>query len=285
MQHSFHIRRSQTQIGRRRISSRVPELFFSSKENDSEGLDISLANAIRPHFETQSPVVLRGAVSKAPAIELWKSLDYWRKTVGHEVAKVEIGGSYANTDGESATAEIPVEGYLQYLEAFEERHGKQQSSRNETGPKQVEIVYMAQNDLFPSLYNDISIPAFCQDEKQSCGLGRLYSVMLWLGPYGSVSPLHNDPLDNYFMQIVGRKSIILFPPHTQTYAGTNGQQSNTSPIEFDKGKEEYKKYPLFDPEVGMSCIINPGDALYIPSKWWHHVQSLETSASINVWWR
>lgn len=249
----------------------------------------NLVSELRPHFERQEPLLLRGAVSGAPAMELWKSFDYWQSNVGQEMAKVEIGGSYASTggsDGESSTAEIPVEGYLQYLRLFEERHGKSVSPETEP-PTPEEMVYMAQNDLFPALYKDIIVPDFCQDESNRVGLGRLYSVMLWLGPHSSVSPLHNDPLDNLFMQYVGRKSVLLFPPNTQVYAGHNGQQSNTSPIEPEPENEAInnKKYPLFDPSTGISCEVGPGDALYIPSKWYHYVKSLDISASVNIWWR
>ena len=302
--------------------------------------DVVLSNMIRPNFERKIPLVIRGgAVSSSlssskssRALQLWKSFDYWKETVGHEIARVEIGRSYGkptttindNTDNTPSWVEIPVMEYIQYLQAFEERYGnkkqkQQQQQSNTTTPKQDDIVYMAQNDLFQDLYKDIDIPKFCcqeiEEEQQqqdfdqiTVGLGRLYSVMVWLGPYGCVSPMHNDPLDNYFTQYTGKKRFLLFPPHTNVYAGTNGQQSNTSPIDFhfvdnddddDNGdkattttthtKYSYDKerYPLLkdDEKLGLSCIIGPGDALYIPSKWYHYVESLETSSSVNIWWR
>lgn len=275
----------------KRCQSSITEVSVSaigSNTSSSLSLNDRLVSELQAHFERQEPLLLRGAVSGTPAIQLWKSLEYWQSTVGHEMAKVEMGGSYASTiggsDGDSSTAEIPVEGYLQYLKLFEERHGKSVSPDMES-PKSDEMVYMAQNDLFPALHKDIVLPEFCQDESNRVGLGRLYSVMLWLGPHSSVSPLHNDPLDNLFMQYVGRKSVLLFPPDTQVYAGHDGQQSNTSPIEPENRARNEKQYPLFDRSTGMSCEVGPGDALYIPSKWYHHVKSLEISASVNIWWR
>lgn len=264
----------------------VPEVAYNS--NQDLDRQAWLGTVMSKPFQEQQPLVVRGAVSDTPAIDAWKSWDYWQETVGHEIAQVEIGGSYANTSAEqdegSSRAEIPVEAYLQYLKLFEERFGRANSNSNEPAPKPEEMVYMAQNDLFSSLYKDIMIPEFCQEESSyMIGLGRLYSVMLWLGPRQCVSPLHNDPLDNFLMQFVGRKKLLLFPLNTQVYAGHEGQQPNTSPIEpltFDK-----ERYPLFDPTLGMTCEIGPGDALFIPSKWWHYAQSLETSASVNVWWR
>jgi len=202
---------------------------------------------------------------------------------------------------------------------------------------------MAQNDLMPALYPDVMIPDFCCREdgdsgndngtaSSNIGLGRLYSVMMWLGPRGCVSPLHFDPLDNCFMQHKGRKRVLLFEPTATAttttttssssslklwhYAGHEGQQSNTSPINPEvldywtattkttkassnenntaaaaasnnMAEEHLQKYPLFFQEAPerLECVLEPGDLLYIPAKWWHHVRSIDASASVNVWWR
>ena len=32
-------------------------------------------------------------------------------------------------------------------------------------------------------------------------------------------------------------------------------------------------------------VLYPGDVLFIPAKWWHAVRSLDTSISVNAWWR
>lgn len=252
-----------------------------------------VANSIRPFFDQQQPVLLRHAVEKAPAMQAWQSLDYFKETLpANEVARAEIGGNYSadSTD----RAEIPIQEYLRYLDFFEERHGSQGGSNpiEDPPPQEIakeEIVYLAQNDLPQSLYKDIQIPAFCEEEAYQVGHGRLYSVMLWLGPRGCSSPLHFDPLNNILMQFKGRKLVWLYPPTASGgwhYAGHDGQQSNTSPVN-PEGKDSIAKYPLFGSEgpEAIKCVLSPGDALFIPSKWWHYVRSIDTSASVNVWWR
>jgi hypothetical protein len=226
-----------------------------SQQQQQQRMQHKLAEIIRPYFKEQKPVVVRGAVLSTPATTLWSSWGYWQKKGGeqeHNVS-VEMGGSYGNsTDAESKRVEISFLAYLQFLQLFEERHGRTGSinefyhhhqsdgggssnnsnSASSTIPTNNELVYMAQNDLFPSLYEDVMIPDFCcadddDDVKESIsnkdsdknysnynnnnnttvkavGYGRLYSVMMWLGPRGCVSPLHFDPLDNCFMQHQGR---------------------------------------------------------------------------------
>jgi ribosomal protein L16 Arg81 hydroxylase len=34
----------------------------------------------------------------------------------------------------------------------------------------------------------------------------------------------------------------------------------------------------------IELFVEPGDALYIPSRWWHQVRSLDLSVSFNIWW-
>jgi lysine-specific demethylase 8 len=250
-----------------------------------------IADALRPHYKNQTPVVLRGAIGTAPAIDSWQSLEYLQETVGDDAMGVEIGGTYGSVTAERP--EIPFGAYIQYLQLFEERHGRHGNDHPwdlTNVPPQEELVYMAQNDLPAALYKDVEIPAFCNDSQYNLGLGRLYQTMLWLGPRGCVSPLHHDPLDNCLMQLVGRKRVLLFSPIATSetlwhYAGSDGQQSNTSPVNVES--PDLTKYPFFAEAAppALECVLHPGDVLVIPKKWWHHVRSLDTSVSANVWWR
>lgn len=50
----------------------------------------------------------------------------------------------------------------------------------------------------------------------------------------------------------------------------------------------YLMAPLRFPEFRRAHVITvdvgPGDLLFVPSRWWHQVRTLETSFSINWWW-
>ncbi len=42
--------------------------------------------------------------------------------------------------------------------------------------------------------------------------GELTSNLLLVGPAGSVTPLHYDEQENFFCQVRGEKTVLLFPP-------------------------------------------------------------------------
>lgn len=237
--------------------------------------------------------------------------------------QVEMGVGYADPDVLRPT--VAFGDYVSYLERFEERE-EEERRRNDGGVGDnsnvvdgegdgEELVYLAQNDLPPGIAGDLPIPSLCSDPTHHCGEGRLYSTMIWMGPRGTVSPLHFDPLDNLLMQIVGTKRVLLYPSDDESgssgggigggsggggvgcreghgaasetwhYAGRDGNQYNTSAVDVES--PDLDQYPLFgtDAPVPYECTIGPGDALYIPKRWWHHVRALETSTSVNAWWR
>jgi hypothetical protein len=251
----------------RSISARTEPVTEIDASNES------LTDIIQPYFEAKQPVLVRQAMKDAPAIQKWTDWSYLESVVDMEaLCHVEIGGNYA----QSNRAELRFGDYLAYLQFFEEKYGR---SGGEPSPE--DLVYLAQNDIVRGLDQDFELPSFVSE----LGEGKTYSVMMWIGPHGCVSPLHFDPLDNAFMQFVGKKKALLYPPGTHVYAGDGGNQENTSPINFEEplDLDEYPQLEELPP--ALVCTIAPGDLLYMPRKWWHQVRTVENSLSINAWWR
>jgi len=44
-------------------------------------------------------------------------------------------------------------------------------------------------------------------------------------------------------------------------------------------------FPTFGQLQGFDAVVNPGDVLYIPSYWFHHVVSLDESVSVTFWFK
>lgn len=135
------------------------------------------------------------------------------------------------------------------------------------------------NGEFSKLAGDIMEPRFLDDFTKQC-----YVTNLWFGGDKCKTPLHFDDKDNFFIQIFGEKRILLFSP-TQTeflYQAHGEEHDHLSRINvFDPDESEF---PLFAEAEWSEVVVEPGDLLYIPEGWWHAVETLTTSISLNFWW-
>ena len=159
------------------------------------------------------------------------------------------------------------------------------SSRNGGGGGgKVPIGYLAQHPLFeqlPNLRRDFSVPP-------CCSVGSLQHVNAWLGPAGTVTPLHFDSYDNVLTQACGYKRVRLYPA-SQTpnlyvkAAGGDGldAQGNVSAVDIEA--PDLARFPDFAKAEGCEAVIGPGDGLFIPAGCWHHVRSLSTAFSVSFW--
>ncbi|KAJ3239699.1 Lysine-specific demethylase 8 [Chytriomyces hyalinus] len=235
------------------------------------------------------PVVLTNAIESWPALSRWKSMDYIKQVAKGRLVPVE---TYAKEDTSLSFLSdswshrvIPLDEYIQQYVLDGNKEAP--LSDNEAG-------YLAQHPLFdqiPALRHDIGIPEFChavteQDRNAppDCEVrsGDAPLVSAWLGPSGTVSPLHNDPYHNLLAQLVGTKyvriynacdSAKVYPEKTRL-----GHNSRVNVDSVDS-----KKFPLFQKAACWQVVLGPGDLLYIPRHAWHYVRSLSVSFSASFW--
>lgn len=92
---------------------------------------------------------------------------------------------------------------------------------------------------------------------------------LWLGPAGTVTPLHHDTCNIMFVQLYGRKRITLASPlETTLLDGARSMYAAVDP-EGDAGAVRFRQ-----------VVLDPGDAVFLPVGWWHHVRALDVSISL-----
>lgn len=95
------------------------------------------------------------------------------------------------------------------------------------------------------------------------------SGALWFGPAGTVTSLHHDTSNILFCQVVGRKRFRLYPPDEPALlAEARGVYSHLDP--------EAPGEALAD-AFGFDEVLAPGEALFLPVGWWHHVRALDVS--------
>ncbi|KAL6844780.1 hypothetical protein ACP4OV_025439 [Aristida adscensionis] len=228
----------------------LPAKSLSSKKVERRA-HISLEEFICNYFLRESPVIISGCMDHWPARTKWKDIKYLKKIAGDRTVPVEVGKNYVCSEWKQE---------LITFSQFLERMWSTDCPSN--------LTYLAQHPLFEQikeLSDDIVVPDFCY-----AGGGELQSLNAWFGPHGTVTPLHHDPHHNILAQVLGRKYIRLYPasisedlyPHTETML------SNTSQVDLDN--IDLKEFPKVDTLDFMDCILEEGDLLYIPPKWWHY---------------
>jgi hypothetical protein len=114
---------------------------------------------------------------------------------------------------------------------------------------------------------------------------KLGPPRFWLGPAGTVTPLHCDYDDNIFAQVWGSKRIFLAPPHHDEFLYTRAANALLYGSPFDPEAPDFERFPLARQASLIECIVNPGELLYVPAGWYHQVRALTFSLSANRWAR
>lgn len=112
---------------------------------------------------------------------------------------------------------------------------------------------------------------------------------LWLGNRSRVAA-HYDASRNVACCVSGKRRFIIFPPEQvgNLYLG---------PLEFtmagppasmvDFSAPDYSRFPNFRQagEAALVADLDPGDAIYIPALWLHHVEAFgDFNLLVNYWW-
>lgn len=132
------------------------------------------------------------------------------------------------------------------------------------------------------------IPGFAAENQ--CDLaGHTAVARIWTGNAATV-PTHYDMLDNIVAVVAGRRRFTLFPPEqlSNLYVGPVDFTLSGQPVSMVSLQEpDFERFPRFRDALAVAEVaeLEPGDALYIPKLWWHHVESLDPfNAIVNYWW-
>ncbi|MBQ0943396.1 cupin-like domain-containing protein [Ideonella sp. 4Y16] len=133
------------------------------------------------------------------------------------------------------------------------------------------------------------LPGFLDANVMALG-ARDALVSLWLGNRTRIAA-HYDLPDNLAVVAAGRRRFTLFPPEQlhNLYLGPLDPTPAGQPISLvDFARPDLERFPRFAQawEAAEVVEMDPGDALFIPSMWFHHVEGLApVNLLINAWWR
>lgn len=113
---------------------------------------------------------------------------------------------------------------------------------------------------------------------------------IWMGTPTRIAA-HNDFPDNLACVAVGRRRFTLFPPDQfrNLYLGpVDNTPAGRAVSMVDFHAPDFDAHPRFREALRHAQVaeLEAGDAIFIPSMWWHHVEGLEAfNVLVNYWWR
>ena len=242
------------------------------------------ADAVVPEdvLASDEPVLLRGLVADWPALACDRSVDSATRYLGRfgTLAPVTV---YV---GDAAIAGRFF--YDDQCTGFNFRSGKA------TLPQVLErLAQSAREDAFATIYVgstpvDQWLPGFrAQNDLRWPVADALASF--WLGSETRISA-HYDFPNNMACVVAGERRFTLLPPEqiANLYVGPVHKTPSGQPISLvDFHDPDFKRHPRFREAQAhaQTALLKPGDAIFIPSMWWHHVESLAPfNLLINYWW-
>ncbi len=232
-----------------------------------------------------APVVLRGLAGTWPAVQAarasaqeamayLKRFDHGSMRVVATVAPPEAGGrvfynedlSGFNFRREDVPLAVALDTLRKYLDA--------------AAPPSI---YVASTTL------DTFLPGFRDENPMDLG-GRDPLASIWIGNRSRIAA-HQDVPDNLACVVAGRRRVTLFPPDQldNLYVGPLDHTPAGQAVSLvDFSAPDLERYPRFAEALrhARSAVLEPGDAVFIPSMWWHHMEGLETfNVLVNYWWR
>lgn len=222
----------------------------------------------KDYYDTKRPLVIKDLSKSWPAYEKW-SWDYFKQLVGDQ--KV---GIYNNTKSDAYTPINTADDYKtfgDYIDMIRQ------------GPAAWRIFLFNIFEHAPDLINDFSWP-----EHLMTGFVKKYP-MLFTGGETSITHMHFDIDVSHILhtQFAGRKRVLLFPLEEQ-------HKLYRKPFEVlsladfshyydsDKSKLDYKKFPALEKARGYDLILSPGDTLFMPAGFWHHMEYLDSGFAMSL---
>ena len=120
-------------------------------------------------------------------------------------------------------------------------------------------------------------------------LPRSVAGRMWICNRSSVAT-HGDDLENLACMAAGRRRFTLFPPDQigNLYMGPFQPTPGGTPISMvHVTAPDTDRYPRFATALDSAweAVLEPGDALYLPYQWYHHVEGLDAiNVLVNYWW-
>jgi len=227
---------------------------------------------------SRQPLLVKN-IDIGPCVKKW-TVDYLSSTVGSLEVKVHVspGGQMSFVDKNFKYKTLPFRTFLQraaqdrqaeWFIAEDEKYYLRSIGFDRRGKNIADL-----KKDFPQIGEDISFPDLFENESYFSSVFRIASagVQVWT---------HYDVMDNLLMQVSGRKRVVLYKPEDAKYMYLEGDKSRV----LDIDDPDPNLFPEFHKATRYECILEPGDAIYIPALWFHNTLSYTFGIGVNVFWK
>jgi|GEM_PF-1371631 len=275
---AWKVRREHRQEGGG-ASSEVP---FSVQGKVGRIEDPPSAVFFKKYVQGNRPVVISGAMEGWPALDRW-SWDYLAAVAGDCTGEVIVSKNglypdYITQPSPMAKVEMRFAEFL--------RRAVPAAGEEPLPPilEPGETYY-----LYGKSYLLDAVPALRADLRKPACLGAVAEPFqrLWISAAGCVTPLHYDLSNGFLCQVRGAKQVWLFDPaHFDRLYPRGSQFPGLDNFErqsrVDIHHPDSEAFPEFRRAAALECHLRQGDTLFIPSNWWHEVETLEPSLSVQL---
>lgn len=220
----------------------------------------------RDFYAPGNPVVIKSLAKEWPAYTKW-NWEYFKQLVGDQ--KVPL---YNNVKSDAYTPINTADDYKTFGEYID---------MISAGPAAWRIFLFNIFDHAPQLIKDFTWP-----EHMMKGFVKKYP-MLFTGGAGSITHMHFDIDLSHILhtQFGGRKRVLMFPFKEQ-YKLYRKPYEVLSMADFSNyymdGKVDYEKFPALKLAEGFDFILEPGDTLFMPAGYWHHMEYLDSGFAMSL---
>ncbi len=249
----------------------IPEISVPSRE--------VFESQIRPAMK---PVIMRGLTKDWPCVDTalsggaealfgyLKNLDN-RRPQNTLIGDAEIGGRFTySQDLRSQNFETQAQSFSQVFDDL--------LQKSEDGKARFIQSALAHNH----------VPDFVTAHRMPLAPAEV-RPRFWIGNQTTVQT-HFDLSENIACVVLGQRDFTLFPPDQMTnlYPGPLETAPGQIPVSLTSLENpDFETHPKFKEALKhrMTATLNPGDALYIPPGWWHHVKAkAPLNMLVNYWW-
>jgi len=232
-------------------------------------------------WKKYQPFIIEDVATHWDACNKWSN-NYLREQCGNKIVSIQARDkdffyndrNFANGEGFVNRKEMKFSEYIDYIE--NEVNGK--NNNHDLG------FYLGEGpfeEWFPEIVGDVTYPGY---------FNRKPFVQFWYGcsskGHTSTTPLHFDGMHNLFAQIRGRKKLLLFSPSDYlsfypSIEDSTGYAHHSKVLPHLYDLELFPKFPWQDK---IEVILQPGEILYIPAFWWHHVTAVDENISLSFFY-